>query len=47
MVIGADQAPYKWRVHQGYGAINTTIAELLMPHLAIIDGLEGMEGMDQ
>lgn len=47
MIMGAVQAPYKWRVHQGYGAINMSIAELaelLMPHLAIIDGFEGMEG---
>ena len=47
IVMGAVQRPYKWRVHQSYGAINMSIAELaelLMPHLAIIDGLEGIEG---
>jgi len=47
MVMGAVQTPYKAMVHQSYGAINLSIAELaelLMPHLAIIDGLEGMEG---
>ena len=47
MVMGAIQSPHKWKVHQGYGAINLSIAELaelLMPHLAVIDGLEGMEG---
>jgi len=47
VVMGAVQSPYKSRVHQGYGAINLTLAFLakyLMPKLSIIDGYEGMEG---
>lgn len=38
---------YKWSMHQGYVAINKNIAQVakkVWPSLAIIDGLEGMEG---
>jgi len=47
IVMGAVQKPFKSKVHQGYAAINLSIAELaetLMPHLSVIDGVEGMEG---
>ena len=47
IVMGSVQSPYKSTVHQGYLAINMSIADLYkyMPiHLAIIDGYIGMEG---
>ena len=47
LVMGAVMKGYKSKVHQGYKAINLSLAKLaenLMPHLAIIDGFEGMEG---
>jgi len=47
IVMRAVQRLYKWRVHQGYGAINMStaeLAELLTPHLTIIDSLKGIEG---
>ncbi len=47
VVVGAILKGYKHLIHQGYPAINLTIAYLatrMMPALAVIDGLEGMEG---
>ncbi|OYT62687.1 MAG: hypothetical protein B6U69_01195 [Thermofilum sp. ex4484_15] len=47
LVMGAVQKGDKSKVHQGYKAINLSLAKLaehLMPHLSIIDGFEGMEG---
>ncbi len=47
VVVGAILDGDKWRIHQGYPAINLTLAHLgkyLRPHLAVIDGFVGMEG---
>ena len=47
VVVGAILPGYRHRIHQGYKAINLTIAYLatkMMPSLAVIDGYLGMEG---
>ncbi|HIE54204.1 MAG TPA: DUF362 domain-containing protein, partial [Chromatiaceae bacterium] len=47
MVMGAILKGDKWRVHQGYPAINLSLTYLgrrLRPHLGVIDGFVGMEG---
>lgn len=47
MAMGAVLSPDKRAVHQGTRQINLNIAELagkVWPDLAVIDGLEGMEG---
>ncbi len=47
MVVGAILDGDKPKIHQGYPAINLTLAYLgksLRPHLSVIDGFVGMEG---
>lgn len=47
VVVGAIMPGYRHRIHQGYKAINLTLAYLatrMMPRLAVIDGYVGMEG---
>jgi len=47
MVVGSILGGDKPRIHQGYPAINLTLAHLgrwLRPHLGVIDGFAGMEG---
>ena len=47
IAVGIIKREDKWKIHQGYGAINATIARLALdfpPRLAIIDGHIGMEG---
>lgn len=47
LVVGAIQKPDKFKIHQGYVAINLNIALLarkLAPNLTVVDGFEGMEG---
>jgi len=47
VVMGAIYVHDKVKVHQGIKRINLNIADLardLWPHLAVIDGFEGMEG---
>jgi uncharacterized protein (DUF362 family) len=47
MVVGAIQGGDKPKIHQGYPAINLTLAHLarwLRPDLSVIDGFAGMEG---
>lgn len=47
MVMGSVVGHDKERMHQGYKAINLSIAKLaqtVMPHLGVIDGYVGMEG---
>ncbi|MCD6537298.1 DUF362 domain-containing protein [Candidatus Bathyarchaeota archaeon] len=47
VVVGGLVRGEKSRIHQGYKAINMSIAELakhVMPNLAVIDGFLGMEG---
>ncbi len=47
VVVGAIMPGYRSRIHQGYKAINLTLAYLatkMMPNLALIDGYVGMEG---
>ena len=47
MAVGAILKPDKPKIHQGYQAINLNIArlaQLVWPHLAVIDGFLGMEG---
>ncbi len=47
MVVGAIQGGDKPKIHQGYPAINLTLAYLarwLRPDLSVIDGFAGMEG---
>ncbi len=47
MVMGAIHKGDKWTVHQGYPAINVSLAALarhLLPHVGVIDGAVGMEG---
>ena len=47
VVVGAVQPGYRGLLHQGYKAINLSIAYLaryLMPSLAVVDGYVGMEG---
>jgi len=47
MVMGSVVGHDKGRMHQGYKAINLSIAKLaqtVMPHLGVIDGYVGMEG---
>jgi len=47
IVVGGLIRGEKWRIHQGYKAINLNIAELakyVMPTLAVIDGFVGMQG---
>lgn len=48
MVVGCIQGDDKGLLHQGYAQINLSIAGLarhLLPHLTVIDGFVGMEGM--
>jgi len=47
MVVGGLVSGEKGKVHQGYKAMNLTIAKLakhVMPNLGVIDGFIGMEG---
>jgi uncharacterized protein (DUF362 family) len=47
IVVGSLVGREKWRIHQGYKAMNINIAALarkVMPHLGVIDGFQGMEG---
>jgi len=47
MVVGGLIRGEKWRIHQGYKAINLNIAKLakhVMPTLGVIDGFVGMQG---
>jgi len=47
IVVGGLISGEKWRIHQGYKAMNLNIAKLakhVMPNLGIIDGFVGMEG---
>ncbi|RLG71334.1 MAG: hypothetical protein DRO11_04715 [Methanobacteriota archaeon] len=47
MVVGSIRRADKPRIHQGYRAINLSIAKLapfVYPHLAVLDGFVGMEG---
>jgi len=47
VVVGAVHPGYRGLLHQGYKAINLSIAYLarhLMPSLAVVDGYVGMEG---
>ncbi len=47
MVVGSLVGGEKWRLHQGYKAMNMNIARLaktIMPHLGVVDGYLGMEG---
>lgn len=47
MVMGSIYVDDKVKVHQGVRQININIADLaghIWPHLAVIDGFEGMEG---
>jgi len=47
IVVGGLISGEKWRIHQGYKAMNINIAKLakhVMPNLGVIDGFIGMEG---
>jgi len=47
MVVGSLVDHDKSKIHQGYKALNLNIAKLvkvMLPHLGVIDGSEGMEG---
>ncbi|RJS92632.1 DUF362 domain-containing protein [Candidatus Bathyarchaeota archaeon] len=47
VVVGGLVRGEKWKIHQGYKAINLNIAKLakhVMPQLGVIDGFVGMEG---
>lgn len=47
MVMGSIVGNDKQKFHRGYRAINLNLAllgKLLMPHIGVIDGFEGMEG---
>jgi len=47
MVVGSLVGYDKSGIHQGYKALNLNIAKLaklVLPHLGVIDGFEGMEG---
>ncbi|RLG77255.1 MAG: hypothetical protein DRO12_02685 [Thermoprotei archaeon] len=47
VVMGSIKRGYKSRMHRGYYTINYNIAALatkMMPHLGVVDGVEGMEG---
>ncbi len=47
MVVGSVKRGYRRLIHQGYWQINYNIARIavkVMPHLAVVDGYEAMEG---
>ncbi len=47
IVVGSLVGYEKGRIHQGYKAMNLNIAKLaklVLPHLGVIDGFEGVEG---
>jgi uncharacterized protein (DUF362 family) len=47
MVVGSIKREYRQLIHQGYWQINYNIARIavhVMPHLAVVDGYEAMEG---
>lgn len=47
MVVGSIRRADKPKIHQGYRAINLSIAKLaplVYPHLAVLDGFVGMQG---
>jgi len=47
MVVGSIRRRYRQLIHQGYWQINYNIAKIavyVMPHLAVVDGYEAMEG---
>jgi len=47
IVVGGLVSGEKWKIHQGYKAMNLNIAKLakhVMPNLGVIDGFIGMEG---
>jgi uncharacterized protein (DUF362 family) len=47
IVVGSLVGREKWKIHQGYKAMNVNIAALaekVMPNVGVIDGFQGMEG---
>lgn len=47
MVVGSIKRGYRRLIHKGYWQINYLIAKIatkIMPHLAVVDGYEAMEG---
>jgi len=47
MVVGSIRRGYRRLIHRGYWQINYLIAKIatkVMPHLAVVDGYEAMEG---